>query len=217
MQLEFSDGSSLDEAGFLARFGARLRTWRRANNIKQSALADMLGVSQPAVVRWEQGRDMPAPARLSQIRDLMAGSMRDELGIQRLFIDRQPGVRIMFEYETVAMLANSQGLRRRLPKTAALINVPLRSHTVNEARMLVENADISHAIRSGKVGLISGVSIRELDFQAETTAKHNWHICFRRYGTRIIGDMVIELLSRDDEQPCGVNDIVYFDHFAEGF
>lgn len=40
-------------------FGTQLRQWRKANHIKQAAIAHDLNVTQAAISRWENGVDEP--------------------------------------------------------------------------------------------------------------------------------------------------------------
>lgn len=50
--------------------GRSLRRWRRANDVKQSTIAEAMGVSQTTVSRWEAGRSHPTrreQQRLSQL------------------------------------------------------------------------------------------------------------------------------------------------------
>lgn len=52
--------------------GARLRRFRRLRGLKQEYVAEMLGVSQGLVSRWEAGRHVPSPGTCHQIRRLIA-------------------------------------------------------------------------------------------------------------------------------------------------
>ena len=54
-----------------ARLGRALRTWRGLRRIKQGHAAELLGVSQTTVSRWENGRQTPAPEEQWAIRRLM--------------------------------------------------------------------------------------------------------------------------------------------------
>jgi transcriptional regulator with XRE-family HTH domain len=52
-------------------FGRMLRQWRRTSDIKQARLADILGVTQATVSRWEAGAQRPAPLQLDLIDQMM--------------------------------------------------------------------------------------------------------------------------------------------------
>lgn len=195
-------------------FGTRIRTWRQLNGVKQSALAHMLGVSQPAVSRWERGLDMPEPQRLAQIRSLMAGSTRDEATLQTLFVSRQSAVRALIDYDTMSMVAVSDGFRAFWPGTSALIDVPLRDRLVAEANLIGNGAQFRRAVTEGSIGLISGVSVRQTTLQTDDAVPHRWHICFRRYGAQLYADMVFEPSSGDGAP--GISDVVYLDAIMSG-
>lgn len=51
--------------------GRLLRQWRRMSDIKQSRLADILGVTQATVSRWENGTQRPAPLQYDLIHQMM--------------------------------------------------------------------------------------------------------------------------------------------------
>lgn len=194
-----------------AHFGNSLRSWRRLNNIKQVALAQMLNVSQPAIARWEQGLDMPSPSHMSKLRDMMATTMRDETALQRLFINRQSAVRALIDFDHMQMLATSEGFRKIWPDFSLMLNVPMRDYLVDEADFITNNTEIRREIDSGEIGLISGVSMRQTNLQLDDAFSHRWHICFRQYGAHTIADMVYE--------PCepniqtGIQEVVRLDSF----
>ncbi|HTY68863.1 MAG TPA: helix-turn-helix domain-containing protein [Alphaproteobacteria bacterium] len=55
----------------LADWGAQLRRFRRLRALKQAALAELIGVDQATVSRWESGRQSPDLAMQQRLRDLM--------------------------------------------------------------------------------------------------------------------------------------------------
>ncbi|AUG54900.1 helix-turn-helix domain-containing protein [Thalassospira marina] len=60
-----------DIADDITRFGQKLRHWRRTADIKQQRLADILGVTQATVSRWEKGVQSPAPFQQKLLCDMM--------------------------------------------------------------------------------------------------------------------------------------------------
>jgi transcriptional regulator with XRE-family HTH domain len=63
--------------------GRSLRTWRALRRIKQLHAAQLLGVSQATVSRWENGRTPPTPQEATRLRALMAAQL-DSAGDQLL-------------------------------------------------------------------------------------------------------------------------------------
>jgi len=55
--------------------GRSLRVWRALRRMKQDHAADLLGVSQATVSRWEAGHQMPTPAEREALRALMAARL----------------------------------------------------------------------------------------------------------------------------------------------
>lgn len=190
-------------------FGARLRTWRRMNNMKQEALAQVLGVTQKTVSIWESGVDLPSAAHVARLESLMAQTASSELALERLFTERQAGVRALFDVDGTRLLAVSRGYRAFWPNTADLEGAFLVEYLVNEAQHLTANPEFAQAILSGDLVLASGYSLRMTSLELDEMVPHRWHACFRRYGARTIVDVVSEMgpLAREP----GIDDIVYLD------
>lgn len=55
--------------------GRSLRTWRALRRIKQLHAAQLLGVSQATVSRWENGQTPPSPDEAERLRSLMAARL----------------------------------------------------------------------------------------------------------------------------------------------
>jgi transcriptional regulator with XRE-family HTH domain len=66
--------------------GRALRRFRRLNGIKQSHLAEQLGVSQGSVSRWEGGIHEPEQMHVKRVRDFIAASAncRADAALKRL-------------------------------------------------------------------------------------------------------------------------------------
>lgn len=194
-------------------FAQMLRTWRRHNNIKQAALATRMGVSQPAIARWERGVDIPSSAHMAHLRDLMRASNNSELAMQKLFIERQMAIRALFDFDDMTLVASSAGFRQLWPQTAALDGIPLRDELVNEARIIGDDLRLRSQVLEGSIGLISGVSTRQMRLQIDEAIRHQWHVSFRRFGTVLYADMVFEPC--DQSLQPGITDIVRYDDLRE--
>ena len=65
-------------------FGARLRNLRRARSLKQSALAEMIGVEQSTVSRWESGTLTPSSEMQEQVFQSLFDCKVDEFALKLL-------------------------------------------------------------------------------------------------------------------------------------
>jgi transcriptional regulator with XRE-family HTH domain len=57
--------------GDLTDWGPQIRRFRRFRALKQSALAEMIGVDQATVSRWESGRQVPDLGMQRRLRDMI--------------------------------------------------------------------------------------------------------------------------------------------------
>jgi transcriptional regulator with XRE-family HTH domain len=80
-----------------ARFGDKLRQWRRMAEIKQQRLADILGVTQATVSRWEKGMQQPAPLQYRLLHDMMTRNrnIRLDHAIKRLVTQSRQRVHLI--------------------------------------------------------------------------------------------------------------------------
>lgn len=65
--------------------GRSLRAWRTARRVKQAHAAEILGVSQATVSRWESGALTPSPPEAARLADLLAA--RPDSDADRALLD----------------------------------------------------------------------------------------------------------------------------------
>lgn len=65
--------------------GRSLRVWRAARRVKQAHAAELLGVSQATISRWEGGALEPSPREAARLADLLAA--RPESDADRALLD----------------------------------------------------------------------------------------------------------------------------------
>jgi transcriptional regulator with XRE-family HTH domain len=193
-------------------FASDLRVWRRLNCIKQEALGAALGVTQPAVSRWERGLDEPSPEVLRRLRDLMAQSQRDELAIERAFLGRQASMRAFFDLDGLRLLGMSAGLRGHWPHMMRLVDRRLADHLVGDVGRLFADNTLAAEAQAGSIVLISGVADKHLRFENRNAFRHRWYARIRRYGPRLISDMHYEPCAPD--APLGLESILRLDDIA---
>jgi transcriptional regulator with XRE-family HTH domain len=89
--------------------GLALRRFRRLNMVKQSAIAERLGVSQGCVSRWESGTHRPDSAQRGRIVQLICASAGDDrdAALRRLVESSQRPVHLICD-STHRLLAASR-------------------------------------------------------------------------------------------------------------
>ncbi|MEN0000018.1 MAG: helix-turn-helix transcriptional regulator [Pseudomonadota bacterium] len=74
----------MEQTRLLPGFGARLKRVRTAIRLKQSGLADLLGVDQTTVSRWESGRQTPEQAVQAMVFETLLPYRSDDAALKRL-------------------------------------------------------------------------------------------------------------------------------------
>lgn len=193
-------------------FGQKLKAWRRASGIKQAAVGASLGVSQAAVSRWESGIDVPPTAILNRLQQLIALGVRDELTIERRFIERRASVEAIFEFDGLRLLATSGGMTGLWPQFSRLVGRSFESRMIGESRVVIDDQTLRKSILRGDIAVIVGVSTRHLDLEVDDAIKHRWISRFRVDGQRILTTMAYELC--EQEVCCCIEEIVRLDDFT---
>ncbi|MGE0426045.1 MAG: helix-turn-helix transcriptional regulator [Reyranellaceae bacterium] len=95
-------------------FGRSLRVWRAMRRMKQGHAAELLGVSQATVSRWESGRQTPTHSERDALRTLMAARLDGaaDLALGRLVRGSSREVHLICDL-THRLLAASPARERR--------------------------------------------------------------------------------------------------------
>lgn len=189
-----------------------LPAWRKASGIKQTMLAEMLGVSQTVISNWETGKDSPSKRLMLRLIDAMSAAAGPRVEIDQMAIRTSPTVRASFDLDGVRLVTASQGLRAAWPTFAKVGNPRLSDHLVDEASLFLHDADFLKSARRGEVAVITAVSDRHIDLQMDTPFLHRWTAVFRAYGTALHIDMTYEPCAPDAKK--GVEQAVMFDDLA---
>lgn len=169
----------------------QLRQWRKANRIKQSALAQQLNVAQSAISRWETGKDHPNPATLRRLAAMMAWNKPDAM-LEQAYIERQAGTVALFDLSGVRLLAASAGLKRLWPEFCAATGTSFSEYLVDESRYITTDKSISRFISQGRQIVASGISLRHITIDYDKPVLHRWHARIRPTHERILIDMTYE-------------------------
>lgn len=93
-------GSGLED------WGAQLRRFRRLRALKQSALAEMVGVDQATVSRWESGRQSPDLGTQQRLRDLMRRIEPHQEVLLKHWIDTSVGYTVLCDENRIIRAAS---------------------------------------------------------------------------------------------------------------
>ncbi|WP_171129777.1 MULTISPECIES: helix-turn-helix transcriptional regulator [unclassified Ruegeria] len=113
-------------------FGKRLKRVRRSIGLKQSALAQAMGVNQTTVSRWESGSLTPSAAAQRAVFRACGGTQMEDTALKRLVMHSSQCLHLV-EETSHRCLAYSTG-RARDWKTSqsALLGVPLWQFATEE-------------------------------------------------------------------------------------
>lgn len=90
----------------LADWGAQLRRFRRLRALKQAALAEMVGVDQATISRWESGRQSPDLAMQQRLRDLMRRIEPREEVLLKHWINTSVGYTVLCDEDRIIRAAS---------------------------------------------------------------------------------------------------------------
>ena len=103
-----------------ARLGRSLRIWRTLRRMKQAHAAELLGVSQTTISRWENGQQAPTPEEQSDIRRLMQARLDSAADRELARLVRMAGTDVHLICDlTHRLLALSPGRERCWTVSAA--------------------------------------------------------------------------------------------------
>ena len=119
-----------------AAIGRSLRAWRALRQVKQSYAAELLGVSQATISRWESGSLLPLVVQERSLRQLMSARVdaAADHELARLVADAREPMHLVCDL-THRLLAASPGRTREWGTSAAeLLGVSLWRYATDEIR-----------------------------------------------------------------------------------
>jgi transcriptional regulator with XRE-family HTH domain len=185
--------------------GNEIRRWRSINRVKQSALADMVGVSTVAVSKWENDQSKPSKTIAVRLAEVMSGMHEGKLAVEIAFAAPQQQIKSLSRGLNMQLVGISAGFKATWPEMSALIGRDMRPFLLNEALFYTVNSDyINDAIR-GDILMLSGVSNRLLAVGSEVpeNVRFRWHTMVRHIDGEIVHEMVFE--------PCAASTPVGFE------
>lgn len=185
--------------------GADIKRWRALHRLKQSALADMLGVTQATVSKWESGLWQPTKTMALRLNEVISGVHEGKLSIELACIAPQLQVRSIVRGKNFQFMGASAGMKQLWPETCAMVGQSLRDHFVNEAATYCEQGGYLHEAVDGECLMVTAVSHRMLNTAEYVEPDHRlrWHAIVRRIDGELVHEVIYE--------PCAAGTPVGFE------
>ena len=151
-------------------------------------------------------------AVLRKITDLIANGIRDDLAIDRRFIERLSSIEAIFDLDGIRLEATSAGLKRLWPEFSLLSGQAIAHRMIGESRIVVDHSSLRTDIMRGDVAIVAGITTRHTDLELDTAAKHRWISRIRVHGSRAYTKMIYEPC--DPDLPLGIEDVFHLDDVA---
>lgn len=174
-----------------------MRRWRKAAGLKQSALAALLGVSQAAVSRWENGLDQPSPVLYAKIRDMIGRPSFSEVGMQQAIVSRMPGIRALVDLDGMRLLSTSKSFKMLWPEVAAAEGHRFAAHLLDLTRDIYNDHSIMKSIKANEIAMIAAVCDRQISGFGDQAFRHYWAASYRKIGTRHLAEISYEACEPD--------------------
>ena len=97
-----------DEKAFFARIGARIAQVRKAQNITQAQLAELLGVSQQTITAYEVGRRRMPVSALPTLARHLGVAVEELMGEQPTAARRGPAPKLQQQIERIQQLPRAK-------------------------------------------------------------------------------------------------------------
>lgn len=188
--------------------GSDIIRWRSVNRVKQSALAEMVGVSQATVSKWERGTWEPTRTLALRLRDIISSVHEGRLAVELSCIRPQQNLRALVRGADFQMLGVSDGFRHAWPETCNLIGERTRRHLINEAAQYCEDGDYLREAADGELLMVTCVSRRLLSI-GEDLEDHlhvRWHAVVRHIDGELIHEVIYEPC--DASTPIGFESVL---------
>jgi len=97
-----------DEKTFFRELGARIAQLRKEQNLTQTQLAELTGMSQQSVASWEVGRLRPAVSMLPRLARILGVSTETLIGEEVRPAKRGPTPKLQQQMERISQLSRTQ-------------------------------------------------------------------------------------------------------------
>ncbi|MEM8553343.1 MAG: helix-turn-helix transcriptional regulator [Pseudomonadota bacterium] len=118
----------------LPAFGKRLQRQRRVMGVKQSALAEMVGVTQTTVSRWESAAIVPDGAVQQRVFQMLSGMRVHDGALQRLVEQSRASVHLIDDVSHVCLAYSTPRATEWRIGPRSLVGVSLWQFATDEIR-----------------------------------------------------------------------------------
>lgn len=181
--------------------GYDLVRWRKTHRIKQSALAEMLGVSQATVSKWEKAEIPFSKATLTRLHAVMSGVHDGKLRVELACMEPLQQVKLLVRGRGAQIIGMSAGFRQLWPGMCEFIGANTRDMLVNEAAAYCEEHDYLKEAEEGELLMVTGVSNRLLSVgdPVDETHRVRWHAIVRHIDGEMLHEMIYEPCAADTQ------------------
>ena len=85
-----SDSTVVPDRDKAVTVGSLLKGFRKASGLTQQKCAEVIGVSQPTLQRWEQDRRIPTPCHLDRLLLFYKVTRNDWVRVKRAYAGEDP-------------------------------------------------------------------------------------------------------------------------------
>lgn len=185
--------------------GDDIARWRKANRIKQAALAEMLSVSQATISKWESGDSPVSKAALLRLNEVISDRHNGRLAMELACVAPQEQAKVLVRGRGFQLIGVSKGFLSLWPVMGDFVGQNTRDFLVNEAASYCEDHDYLREAEDGELLMITGVSNRMLCVGTEVNKQHRmrWHAIVRQINSELIHEVIYE--------PCAAETAVGFE------
>lgn len=174
--------------------GNDISRWRKANRMKQNALAEMLSVSQSTISKWERGTTpIPKVARV-RLNEVMSSMHLGRLAAELACIQHQQQPKLLARGRDLQIIGVSNGFKSLWPRMTTFIGESTRDMLINEAESYREEHDYFREAEDGELLMVTAVSNRLISVGGEVEAQRRvrWHAIIRHIDGELVHELVYE-------------------------
>lgn len=125
----------------MIQWAAGIRRLRQSNGWKQTTFAEMIGVDQATVSRWERGLQTPEPSMRKRLVELMRRRVPELDRLQMISVEASPNLAIAFDRDFRVLAASEAAAALFGTTPGALVGEPLHDRSAPDLAWARERAE----------------------------------------------------------------------------